>query len=395
MRVLVLTHVFPRAVDDPLGAFLLHLAQALAASPAHAEVRVLAPHAAGLADHESLGPIPVTRFHYAGDAGETLAYTGRMHEQVARGVTAKLAFARFLAAYTRGALAAARAWRPDVIHAHWWLPGGLAGAVVSRLTQIPLVITTHGTDVEQLRSAPGFRPLARRVLGRARVVTCGSTYLREQLLALQVDDGARVRVLPMPVNPLFLKPIARAPSPGFVILTVARLTAQKNIALLLDALALLRAGGDGAGVNARVRIAGDGPERGALEAHARALGLAPFVEFSGMLPQAALPPLYAACSAFVLPSVREGMGLVLAEALACGAPVIASAPGGVTDIVRAGETGLLFPERDAPALARALERYARDPQYAAALADQGRAHVLNCYTPASVAAQFASLYAAL
>ena len=113
-----------------------------------------------------------------------------------------------------------------------------------------------------------------------------------------------------------------------------------------------------------------------------------YVEFLGARPQSELPELYANCDAFVLPSVREGMGLVLAEALLCGAPVIATASGGVTDIVRDGETGLLFPERDANALADALERYARDAQYAARLAANGRAFVLPHFSPEHAANNF-------
>ena len=102
MRVVMLTHVFPRAADDPLGAFLLHLAQALTA----VQVYVVAPHAAGLPESETLAGIPVSRFRYASDAHETLAYTGVMHEQVARGWAGKILFARFLIAYFRAALRA-------------------------------------------------------------------------------------------------------------------------------------------------------------------------------------------------------------------------------------------------------------------------------------------------
>lgn len=394
MRVLLLTHVFPRAVDDPLGAFLLHLANAFGD---RVRVQVLAPHAAGLADDETLNGIAVRRFHYAADARETLAYTGVMHEQVARGIGGKFAFARFGFAYFRAALAAACQFQPAVLHAHWWLPGGLVGALVSKWTRTPLVVTTHGTDVEQLRRARWARPLARLTFGQARAITCGSTYLRERLLELRVAESARVRVIPMPVNPLFLNQAAKGarmslnlqPS-TFNLLTVARLSQQKNIDTLLDAAARVREHG----VDARVQVVGEGDQRAALQARTQALGLASSVEFLGMRPQAELPARYAECDAFVLPSVNEGMGLVLAEALLCGAPVIATASGGITDIIKNGETGLLFPERDAGALASAVETYARDRTYAARLAANGRAAALERFTPERVAAQFIDVYEA-
>ena len=402
MRVLLLTHVFPRAADDSLGAFLLHLAEAFGE---RAQVLALAPHAANLSDREAFGAVQVMRFHYAPDAQETLAYTGVMHEQVARGIGGKFAFARFIWSYFRAARNAVKQFKPDVIHAHWWLPGGFVGALVSKITRVPLIITTHGTDVEQLRKARWAQPLARFAFGQARVTTCGSVYLRERLLELQVVDAARVRVIPMPVNPLFVensrrletgdwgleiqKPVRdEREGAKFKILCVARLTKQKNIETLIEAVGMLRE----RGVDAHLQIVGDGDQRVFLEHKTRELQLDALVEFLGARVQNELPELYARCDAFVLPSVREGMGLVLAEALLCGAPVIATNSGGVTDIVRDGETGLLFPERDANALADALEKYARDSQYAARLAQNGRAWVMERFTSERVAVQFLDCY---
>jgi glycosyltransferase involved in cell wall biosynthesis len=428
MRVLLLTHVFPRATDDPLGAFLLHLTQQLAnenvsasnprsenlpervaAAPTpgmgeRVQVHVLAPHAPSLSDRERFGAVQVTRFHYAPDAQETLAYTGVMHERVARGIGGKIAFARFVWHYFRAAREAAKAFQPDVIHAHWWLPGGLVGALASRVLRVPLALTTHGTDVEQLRRARWAKPLARFVFRQARVVTCGSHYLRERLMELDAADAARVQVIPMPVNPLFTERDWRLEIRGargenrnskseirnskFKILAVARLTKQKSMDTLIEALRILR----GRGVDAQLQIVGDGDQRVFLEHKAREWQLDAFAQFAGMRTQNELPELYAQCDAFVLPSLREGMGLVLAEALLCGAPVIATDSGGVTDIVRDGETGLLFPERDANALADALEKYARDSHYATRLAQNGRAWVMGRFTPQRVAAQFLQAY---
>lgn len=388
MRVLLLTHVFPRAADDSLGAFLLHMADGFGKQ---AQVYVVAPHAAGLPDRANFGSIQVARFHYAPDVQETLAYTGVMYEQVARGIGGKFAFARFVWNYFRAARRAAREFKPDVIHAHWWLPGGLVGALVSKMSRVPLVLTTHGTDVEQLRKTRWAKPLARFAFGQARVVTCGSNYLRERLIELDVVDATRVRVIPMPVNPLFaverlnVKTLQRS---TFTVLTVARLTKQKSLDTLIEALKILRV----RDVDARLQIVGDGDQREFLEHKTRELQLDAYVEFLGARAQTELPALYAQCDAFVLPSVREGMGLVLAEALLCGAPVIATNSGGVTDIVREAETGLLFPERDAGALADALEKYARDAVYAARLAQNGRVRVLERFTPERAAEQFLEMY---
>ena len=385
MRILVLAHVFPRTVDDSMGAFLLHLADALAERGAQTDV--VAPHAANLADDETIGAARVHRFHYAPARWERLAYTGTMHEMVGRGIGGKILFALFCAAFFFKVFAVARSARPSILHAHWWLPGGFIGALVSMLTRVPLVITTHGTDVEMLRRTRWAIPLARFTFARAQTVTCGSTYLREQLLALGVADAARVSVVPMPVNPLFASP-PLATRHSLLVLTVARLTAQKSIDTLLDAMAILRE----RGCDAQLRIIGEGPERAALERQTRALNLQDRVEFVGALAQKELPRHYAECAIFVLPSIREGMGLVFAEALLCGAPVIAANSGGATDIIKDGETGLLVPERDACALADAIEKILNDRALAARLASNGAAWVRERYTRSRVAAQFAQVY---
>lgn len=418
MRIVMLCHVFPRAADDPLGAFLLHLSHALVNLEANGErpsVDVVAPHAPGLARTESFGGVQVTRFRYAPQQYETLAYTGVMHEQVARTIGGKLLFSVFTLAFFWSALARVRQIRAGIIHAHWWLPGGVIGALVSGLTRVPLVITTHGTDVEQLRRARWAQPLARFAFRRARAITCGSTYLRDQLLALNVAPAERVYVIPMPVNREFINHNSKfkirnskleirnsstqasreAIEPRITnhelrILSVSRLTAQKSLDTLLEAVALLRA----RGIDARLCVVGDGDQRATLEEQAKRLAISDWVEFAGMRPQAELPRFYAACDVFVLPSVREGMGLVLAEALLCGAPVIATNSGGIPDIVRDGETGLLFPERDAAALADALEKFARDPALAARLAENGRKWVEARFAPERVAAEFMEAYQA-
>jgi len=391
-RVLVLAHVFPRTLDDSLGAFLLHLADALAERSVQTDV--VAPHAPNLADDETIGAARVHRFHYAPARWEQLAYAGTMHEFVARGIANKILFAFFNLAFLFKTLFVMRAASAQVIHAHWWLPGGFVGALASFLTRTPLVITTHGTDVEMLCRTRWAAPLARFVFARARAITCGSTYLREQLLALGVAKAERVQVIPMPVNPEFESKNSKAktqkssfvvrPSSSVTVLTVARLTAQKSIDTLIDALALVP--------DARLTIIGDGPERAALERQARALNLQDRVEFLGTLPQKELARYYAECAAFVLPSIREGMGLVLAEALLCGAPVIAANSGGVTDIVKDGETGLLAPERDPRALADAIATLLNDRAFAARLAANGEAWVRERYTRDRVAGQFAEIY---
>ena len=382
LRVLVLAHVFPRTLDDSMGAFLLHLADALASCGVQTDV--VAPHAENLVDDETLGAARVHRFHYAPANWERLAYRGTMHELVAGNFVNKILFVFFNLAFAVETLRQSISTKPAVLHAHWLLPDGLIGAITSLITRAPLVITTHGTDVEIVRRARWAKPFARFVFARARVVTCGSSYLREQLLVLGVAKAEKICVVPMPVNPLFQVSGFKFQGSGRLVLTIARLTKQKSTDTLIDAIALVP--------DARLKIIGDGPERANLEQRVRDLNLQKRVEFLGAVSQTQLPSHYASCGVFVLPSIREGMGLVLAEALLCGAPVIAANSGGVTDIVKDGETGLLVPERDARALAGAIEKILNDRVLANRLAQNGLAWVREHYTRERVAAQFIEQY---
>lgn len=365
-----------------MGAFLLHLADALVEQ--RIQIDVIAPHAPNLADEETLGAVRVHRFHYAPANWERLAYHGTMHELVARGIVNKILFAFFNLAFLLKAITVARSLKIQLIHAHWWLPGGFVGALASMITRAPLIITTHGTDVEMLRKNRWAMSLARFVFAHARAITCPSKYLREQLLSLGVADASKVFVVPTPISPIFENQKSKIENRKSEILTVARLTAQKSIDTLLDAIALVS--------NVRLKIIGDGPERASLEQRVHDLNVQDRVEFLGALPQKQLPAHYITCGVFVLPAIREGMGLVLAEALLCGAPVIAANSGGVTDLVQDNETGSLFPEHDARALANAIEKILHDRTLAQRLAETGAARVRERYTSNRVAQQFIEIY---
>jgi glycosyltransferase involved in cell wall biosynthesis len=135
------------------------------------------------------------------------------------------------------------------------------------------------------------------------------------------------------------------------LLFVGRLGREKNVELLLDALTLTR-------VPARLAIAGDGPERETLEAHARELGISDRVRFLGELERADLPDHYASADAFVFPSVSETQGLVLVEAMAAGTPVIAADADVVREVL-AGEGRLV--SLSAQSFAEAIDALPAEP----------------------------------
>ncbi|MBI3566856.1 MAG: glycosyltransferase [Gemmatimonadetes bacterium] len=377
MRILFVSHSFPRARGDVAGAFVHRLARALA--DGGDEVRVLAPSALGLPSAEDVDGIPTTRYRYAPRAWETLAYGGDMASQVGGSWRGKLAFAGMIA---RGALAVrreVRAWRPDVVHAHWWFPGGLQSAFTRG--RAPLVTTLHGSDVRLALASPiAHRPL-RAVVARSSRVTAVSSWLASQ--AATMAPGLRALVAPMPVDASLFVPGAGRHATR--LLFVGRLNAQKGIAQLLEALAASTAG-------ASLDVVGDGEDRASLAARAEQLGIAHRVTWQGALPQERLVPFYQGAAALVIPSEGEGLGLVAVEAQLCETPVIAFRSGGLTDVVTDGETGLLVPPRDRAALAAAIDALVSSPDRGAALGRAGRQLALARFTPAAAAATYRAVY---
>lgn len=379
LRVLFLTHSYPRVAGDAPGSFLLHLAVALRAEGV--EVRVVAPSAAGLAAHEAIEGIPVDRFRYAPRRHETLAYTGEMAHAVRHSWSGRLALVGFLGGQLGAATRVRRAFTPDLIHAHWWFPGGLVGSWASGLARLPLVTTMHGSDVRLTRAVAVARPLFRRVLRHSRAVTTVSRWLAAEVR--DMAPGVSPLVAPMPVSTALFHPGGvRA---GDRLLFVGRLNSQKGVALLLEAVARMRH-------RVTLDLVGSGPDADRLRDQASHLGIADRLVWHGTQPQTALPDFYRRASAVVVPSVGEGLGLVAVEAQLCEAPVVAFDSGGITDTVVSGETGLLVAPGDVDALAAALDRCFDDPELRLALGRAGRVSALGDFAPESAARRYATLY---
>ena len=379
MKVLFLTHSFPRAHGDAPGSFVLRLAHALRREDV--DVHVVAPGADGLAAADSFDGVDVERFRYAPRRYETLAYSGTMAEDVRASFSAKLALVGFLGSEFRSAVGAARRFEPDLVHAHWWFPGGLVGSWLNGLRHVPLVTTLHGTDVRLARGVSVARPLFRHVLARSAAVTTVSHWLAREARAL-VPHTEPI-VAPMPVaDELFTPGGTRVAGR---LLFVGRLNKQKGIEHLLRALREMRH-------QTHLDIVGSGPDEAELRALAGQLGVGDRVHWHGSLPQPALAEYYRRASALVVPSREEGLGLVAVEALLCETPVIASDSGGVTDIVRHESTGLLVPPGDPAAIAAAVDTLLDRSDRGAALGQAGRLHVLANFAPASVARRYAEIY---
>ena len=277
-----------------------------------------------------------------------------------------------------------RLWRrlaPDVINQHYLLPTGIAGQWWATRLGIPTVTTLIGMDVydPHYRPAAVWRGLMRRAIRGARAVTCISSFVHDVVRReYPPAGGVECRLVPYGVDVKLFHPqdsageVRRRHGLGeddTLILTVQRLWARKGVTTFLDAAAIVAAAVPGT----RFLVVGDGPERAALERHAAALGIGDRVVFAGRKDnRTELPAYYAAADVFAFHTLHEGLGIVLLEALASGCPVVTTAAGGTTDIIRDGDTGLLVRPGDARAFADAVIRVLREPSLKAGLRTRAR-----------------------
>lgn len=254
---------------------------------------------------------------------------------------------------------AAREHGARLLDAHFLYPDGVAAAWLAPRLGLPLVLSARGTDANLLPEYALPRRMILAATARAGAVVCVSDALRRRLESIGVAPG-KLHVLrngvdldafhPMPRDEARLATGMR----GRSLLCVGNLVELKGHHLVIEALARLPA-------DVHLTLVGTGPREARLRELASGLGLAQRVHFAGRRPQSQLPAFYNAADALVLASSREGMPNVVLEALACGTPVVATRVGGVPEVVRGRDAGVLAGERSADALARALARLLADP----------------------------------
>jgi N-acetyl-alpha-D-glucosaminyl L-malate synthase BshA len=217
------------------------------------------------------------------------------------------------------------------------------------------VTTLHGTDITLVGSDPSFLPLTQYAIAASDAVTTPSTWLAGATFErLGISAAVQIDVVPNFVDAERFQPGAATARDVPVLVHVSNFRPVKRVGDVLAVFAAVRAGRP-----ARLRMVGDGPDRAGLEAQAAALGLTSDVEFLGeqIDPPAALRD----ADLFLLPSETESFGLVALEAMACGLPVVASAVGGLPEVIADGETGFLCPMGDVTAMAAAVRRLLDDP----------------------------------
>lgn len=287
-----------------------------------------------------------------------------------------------------------------LVHSHGY-KATVYGRLLRALWPVPMTATCHLWFMD--RSAPAkmraMVALEQRLYRRFGSVVAVSGEIRDTLVRSGVDPG-RVCVIangiPLEADATnqqagesagVLRAALGVPAGAFLVLNAGRLTAQKDQTTLLRSLSQLPAGDR----PVHLVVAGDGELREKLAALAAAPALAGRVRLLGFRQDVA--QLLRAADAFALPSLDEGMPMILLEAAAAGLPLVATPVGDVPRLVRDGHSGLLVPCGDAAALAAALGRLRDDPELAARLGAAAREEVRREHSHAAMAARYAEVYA--
>jgi glycosyltransferase involved in cell wall biosynthesis len=267
-------------------------------------------------------------------------------------------------------------WQYDIAHLFFSLPTG-AILPFAGLGATPVIVSLRGSDVPGYDPAKRslqlahllLRPATRWIWKRAdRVVAvCGAL----GKLAEHTVPDLSFTVIRNGVDLDLFRPATdrdRSPSGPVRCVAVARLVERKGIADLLRAWRLLERG------RFSLEIVGTGPSEGRLRELAAAICPDHEVRFMGPMSREKVAERYRKADVFTLSPLSEAFGNVFAEAMACGLPIVGTDVGGIPELVRDGENGILVPPGDHRSLAEAIQRVADDKELRCSMAVRNRAH---------------------
>jgi glycosyltransferase involved in cell wall biosynthesis len=254
--------------------------------------------------------------------------------------------------------------QPDMIYAHWFLPQAITAGIVSWLTNVPFVYTTHSSDVALLRHVPVLGPWIVRYFSRkASAITAVSRRSLDRLRAFFTEEQwnkvkDRVAIIPMGVDVGTLPPeVFQVQKDRQQVLFIGRLVEKKGLQYLLPSFFEISKDNP----NVKLTIAGNGPLFEDIQKKARDLNInSDQIEFIGFVSGDAKKRLIASADVFVVPSIiatdgdAEGLPVSLLEGLAAGKVCVATYESGADDILEDDRNGFLIPQKDVFALAKAL-----------------------------------------
>ncbi len=377
MRVCILSTTFPRFKDDFYANFIYQLAIRLRQKGV--KIRVIAAHHSGIPRKEQVEDLEVFRFKYLFPARfQSIAYDGGIPAKIEKSTSAKAQIPFFMIAFWWLAF-----WKSrdcDLIHANWTI-SGLIAILVNVFRRVPIILTVHGSSPKAFGNT-----IDRYVLGKVDHVIAVSHDVKRKICRSGIGED-KVTVIHNGVDISRFCP-SRSNKCGYNILWVGRMASEKGLEYLLQALKHI----SGQVPECMLTLVGDGQLRQELERTVNNLGLQTHVSFEGVRPHSSVSEYFRKADIFVLPSLREGFGIVLIEAMASGVPVIASRIGGIEDIVEDGVQGFLVEPKNAEQIAeKAMFLFAHE-DVRRSFGEAGRKRVEESFTWEKMAEKTLDVY---
>lgn len=395
--VLVISSNYPRYAGDICGWFIHEISRRAVIQSFF--VTSLSPHADRAKGQELMDGVEIRRFRYCiFSKSERLAYGSGLLYNIRKYPSAIMSIPFFIITEFYTACRILQEKRHGIIHTHWLVPQGLAGALLHRFTGTPHVATVHGSDLNLIKKYKILHPVCRFITRNSSIITVNSSYMKRQMLTISPNCRQKIQIIPMGIDPeqyasSSFTDLKQRHTAGHIILSVGRLIDWKGTEFLIMAMpAVLKRFPD-----AKLLIVGTGPERDALVRKSLELCLGDRIEFTGIVPAADLLSYYRSADVFVLPSINprgktEGLGVVLLEAMASGCPVIGSNVGGIPDIIKDGENGLLVPEQNPAILAEKIVALLSDTALAERFRQMGYKTVRSRFSWEQISRQFSAVY---
>jgi teichuronic acid biosynthesis glycosyltransferase TuaC len=395
LKVIFVASSYPRNPQDSAAVFLRYLAEHLQKLDLH--IYILTPadnHADAVHEHG----ITVHRFRYFPKRWQKLAYGSGILANLKRNPLLWIQVPFFICAMTYSLLRLVKKLQPDIVHAHWVIPQGIAVIPAKLIFGTTVIITAHGSDAFALQNRL-LSWVKRFLLRHCDAWTANTRATSEAVIMGQ--KLAIPHIIPMGVDIKLFESGARnrlrsgIKDEEKIILFVGRLVPSKGVDDLIRAFALLPSE---LRYRAKLWIVGTGKQENTLRMLASQLGAINQTRFWGNVPHSQLPDFYAAADLFVGPSLvtasgeSEGQGIVFLEAFAARLCVVATDIGGIKEVVEDGKTGMLVKPRSPEALAKKMSLLLHDSVLRTKLISGAYKKAVQYYDWEQIARKFVDLY---
>ena len=395
LKIYSLATTYPEALTSVKPKFVHVLNKELA--QLGVDVKVIVPHTKGSLTTETMESVMIRRFKYLPEKFELNEQS--IPDEMKRSKLGRLKVTFMIGIFFIFTYFECVKEKPDIIHGHWAFPGGYIAFLISKLVGSKCVISIHGAETPLLKKSKFILKKTINSLNKSHAVIVNSDYTKNEYKKLGVKEDKMTTINPPPnfvkhtQDKELLKKFRRSfvTDDSKIILFVGRLVERKGVEYLIKAVPKIKTS------QVHVIIAGGGWLMNDLKELVSSLELDNKVTFFGPPTNEELGYLHDISDVFVIPSIvdsmgeTEGLGLVIPEAMESGLPVIATSVGGIVDVVKNNNNGILINQKDSNAIAEAVDKIFSNKDFADKLIQNSKKTVSN-FLPSLIAKKHLEIF---